>query len=127
MIGGKHGWLGWMVCVALAVWLGFADPAAGTQPVTGEGLIVEKNVEQDVTKGRITLDTGVVLEVTARTKITSAQGKRLTLLELPVAQAAGAGGGIIAASGDAMVRYQGMVRGGRLSAYVIQVMGQIPH
>jgi len=121
MIGGRHGWSGGMACLVLAVGLGFAAPAAAAQVVTGSGLIVEKDVE----KGLLTLHTGVVLVVTARTKIASDRGKRITLAELPVAPVVK--GGLLQASGEAMVRYKGSASAGRVSAYSIQVVGKIPH
>jgi hypothetical protein len=122
MMGGKHGWLGWMACLVLAVLLGMVAPvAAGTRVVTGEGLIVEKNIE----KGLVTLHTGVVLEVTALTKIASAQGKRMTVAELAVASSDLRG--ILPLRGDAMVRYQGRAQAGRVSVYSIRVMGTVPH
>ena len=121
MIGGRHGWSVWMACLVLAVGLGFAVPAAAGQVVTGSGLIVEK----DVARGLLTLNTGVVLVVTVRTKIASERGKRITLAELAVAPVVK--GGLLQASGDAMVRYKGNSSAGRVSAYSIQVLGAIPH
>lgn len=122
MIGVKHGSLAWLTCLVLAVGLGLSAPAAGSPVVTGQGLIVEKNVE----KGLLTLDTGVVLEVTATAKIISAEGKRITLADLAVASALDRGG-MRVAGGDAMVHYKGRSSGGRVSAYSIRVVGRIPH
>ena len=121
MIGGRHGWLAWMACLVLVVGLGFAAPAAAGEVVTGSGLIVEK----DVGKGLLTLNTGIVLVVTARTKIVSDHGTRITFAELSVAPVVK--GGLLQASGDAMVRYKGSASAGRVSAYSIQVIGNIPH
>ena len=122
MTGVKHGSLAWMTCLVLAVWLGFSAPAGAAQGVTGEGLIVEK----DIQKGLLTLKSGVVLQVTPLTKIASAKGKRIALTDLKVAPSM-AGGALVGLSGDAMVQYRGRAHAGHVTAYSIQVMGTVPH
>ncbi len=119
MIGHKRGFPRWMACLALAVSLGLAAPAAAGQVVTGSGLIVEKNIA----KGLLMLHTGVVLEVGVHTKITSAHGKRIMIGDLVVTCS---DGGAVHALDEAMIRYKGTERLGQVSAYSIQVVGKIP-
>ena len=104
-----------LVALALASGSGAADSDA----ISGEGLVLEKNVAQ----GTVTLEGQVVLQVRESTRIVGANGQRITLRELPVARRVS---GLIEASSAAAVRYQGRREGGKNLAEEIHVGVQPP-
>ena len=104
-----------LVVLALA---GVAGAARG-DAIAGEGLVLEKNVAQ----GTVTLEGQIVLQVRDSTRILAANGRRITLLELPVARRVS---GLIEASSNATVRYQGRRVGGENLAEEIRVGVQLP-
>jgi hypothetical protein len=104
-----------LMALALVVSVG----AAATDAIYGEGVVVEKNVAQ----GTVTLEGQIVLEVGESTRIVAANGRRITLAELPVARRVS---GLIEASADATVRYQGRRVGGENLAEEIRVGVQLP-
>jgi hypothetical protein len=93
-----------------------AAPALATSPQMG--LIVEKNLETN----RLTLHTGVVLQVTNATRLLSKAGTRITLGSLKVTEASD---GVVVADPDAMVRYEGRIRRGVVDATMIRIVGLI--
>jgi len=104
-----------LVVLALA---GFAE-AATADAIAGEGLVVEKNVA----RGTVTLSGQIVLEVRESTQILAANGRPITLLELPVARRVS---GLPELSPDATVRYSGRRVGGKNLADQIRVGVQLP-
>lgn len=104
------------LCLIIILSLSGSALAAGV--VTGRGMVVEK----DAAAGLLKLHTGVVLRVSATTRITSAGGSRIGLGDLVIALR---DGGVVA-NGDAMIRYKGYSRGGKVVAYSIRVTGKIP-
>ena len=102
------------VALAIAALLLCEGPASAGGRQTG--FVVGK----DVATGRVTLHTGVVLEVSSATRIVSKSGARMTLGNLAVADAAD---GALVANPQALVRYEGRVRNGRVSASLIRVVG----
>ncbi len=106
----------WMALFAACL-LTWEAPASASSPEMG--LIVEKNLETN----RLTLHTGVVLQVTEATRLLSKAGTRITLDSLKVTEASD---GVVVADPDAMVRYEGRIRGGVVSATMIRVVGLIP-
>ena len=98
--------------------LTLAGPAAA-ETISGEALVLEKNVAQ----GTVTLDGGIVLEVDEGTRIIAASGGLITLLALPVARQVSGG---YEESGDATVRYQARIRGGKKVAEELEVLGRPP-
>jgi hypothetical protein len=93
--------------------------AASTNAISGTGLVVEK----DVAQGTVTLDAGVVLQVSESTRIVSADGVRITLAELPVARL---GGGGLESSPEATIRYEGRLVGSEKVADEIRAGVQVP-
>ena len=91
---------GMLVIGLVALALAGTAGAAATDAIWGEGLVVEK----DVTAGTVTLGGQIVLQVRESTRIVAANGRRITLAELPVARRVS---GLPELSADAMVRYQG--------------------
>ena len=108
-----------VLCAALFIaWLlASATPALGNSAEMG--LIVEKNIETQ----RLTLHTGIVLQVTGATRLISKTGTRITLSAFKVANASD---GVVVADPDAMVRYEGRLRAGVVNATMIRVVGVIP-
>jgi hypothetical protein len=100
-----------LVVLALA---GVVSAAATTEAISGEGLVVGK----DVAKGTVTLGGAIVLQVRESTQIVAADGRRITLAELPVARRVG---GLPELSADATIRYQGRRVGGENLADAIRV------
>ena len=98
--------------------LTLAGPAAA-ETISGEALVLEKNVAQ----GTVTLEGQIVLQVRDSTRIVAANGRRITLRELPVARRVS---GLIEASAEATVRYQGRRVGGENLAEEIRVGVQLP-
>jgi len=93
--------------------------AATADAIAGEGLVLEKNVA----RGTVTLDGQVVLQVRDSTRILAANGRRITLLELPVARRVS---GLPELSADATVRYSGRRVDGKNLADEIRVGVQPP-
>jgi len=104
--------------VAGLLMLTLAGPAAA-ETISGEALVLEK----DVAQGTVTLDGQIVLEVREDTRIVAANGARITLLGLPVARQVDGG---FEESGDATVRYQARMAGGKKVAEEIEVLGRPP-
>ena len=96
-----------------------AAGAATVDAIAGEGLVLEKNVA----KGTVTLDGQIVLEVRDSTQILAANGRRITLLELPVARRVS---GLPELSADATVRYRGRRVDGKNLADEIRLRAQLP-
>jgi hypothetical protein len=88
--------------------------AATAQTVEGQALVLEK----DVAEGTVTLDGGIVLQVDESTRIVSEDGRRILLVQLPVARRHGGG---FVESEEASVRYQARRVGAALLAEEIQV------
>ena len=104
-----------LVVLALAGAVG----AATGEAISGEGLVVEKNLAQ----GTVTLSGQMVLEVRDSTRIVARDGRRITLLELPVARRVS---GLPELSADATIRYQGRRVNGKNLADQIRVGVQPP-
>jgi len=106
--------VGLLAAAALLSWGG----AAAAEARRGEGLIVAKNVREQT----LSLDGGVVLQVTERTRIEAADGRRLGFGDL----VAGAHRGpFVEAVPGATIRYEASSRGhtGPLRAEWIRVGG----
>jgi hypothetical protein len=88
--------------------------AETTESIRGEDLVLEK----DVALGTVTLGGQIVLQVRESTRIVAANGRRITLAELPVARRVS---GLAELSADATVRYQGRRVGGENLADEIRV------
>jgi hypothetical protein len=95
-----------------------ASAPALAQQTSGTGLVKAK----DLKARTATLDGDRILHVTDRTAITGADGGRLTLETLPVAERAGGG---FKASGDASVHFSAFADDGRLLADSIRVLGSL--
>jgi hypothetical protein len=101
----------------IAAGLLLAGPAlAGSKQM---GMIVEKNL----TTKRLTLHTGVVLQVSGATRIVSSRGMRITLANLETADASD---GVVVANPQALVQYEGRIRGGIVDATMVRVVGVLP-
>jgi hypothetical protein len=102
----------------LALILGLAAPSVA---VAGgdSGLVVAK----DLATNRLTLHTGVVLEVGDHTRLLSRHGKRITLNDFELAPVTH---GLVQAYPPAMVSYAGRKRGGVVEATMVRVKGVIP-
>jgi hypothetical protein len=87
---------------------------ATAEAIWGEGLVLEK----DVAHGTVSLGGQIVLQVRESTRIVGANGRRITLADLPVARRVS---GIAELSADATVRYQGRRVGGENLADEIRV------
>ena len=111
--GARTLWLALFVAGALAA----TTPAFGKSP--DMGLIVEK----DFATSRLTLHTGVILEVSGATRLLSQKGTRITFTDLQVTDASD---GVVVMRGEAMVRYEGRMQGGVVDATMVQVVGAIP-
>jgi hypothetical protein len=85
----------------------------------GSGLVVAK----DLAMKRLTLHTGVVLEVGDHTRLLSAHGKRITLADFEIAPRKF---GLVQVYAPAMVSYQGREHSGVVAATMVRVTGQIP-
>lgn len=109
-----------MLVIGLVV-LALAGVAGATaaDTIAGEGLVLEKNVA----RGTVTLDGQIVLQVRDSTQILAANGRRITLLELPVARRVS---GLPELSPDATVRYSGRRVNGKNLADEIRVGVQLP-
>ncbi len=110
---------GMLVIGLMALALAGAAGAAATDAIYGEGLVLEKNLA----RGNVTLEGQIVLQVSDSTRIVAANGRRITLAELPVARRVS---GLIEASSGATVRYQGRRVGGENLADEIRVGVQLP-
>jgi hypothetical protein len=93
--------------------------AAAAETVSGEALVMEK----DVTHGTATLEGGIVLQVSESTRILAADGRLITLAQLPVARRVG---GLAEASLDATVRYEARVVSGEYVAEELRVLSSGP-
>jgi hypothetical protein len=91
-----------------------ADP---TGPVSGAGLVLEKDLAQQT----VLLDGQIELQVTPETRILDARGNPITLETLPVAPRKD---GFVEITGEATVSYQATVEGGKLVARSIKVRGE---
>jgi len=110
---------GMLVIGLMALALAGTAGAAASDAIHGEGLVQEKNVAM----GTVTLEGQIVLQVRDSTRIVAANGRRITLRELPVARRVS---GLIEASAEATVRYQGRRVGGENLAEEIRVGVQLP-
>ncbi len=117
MMSGRHRWIAGIAGGVLAVVLGFAAPSVAT--AGGSGLVVEKNLATN----RLTLHTGVVLEVGDHTRLLSTKGKRITLDDLELAPTKL---GLVQLYAPAMVSYQGREQSGVVAATMVRVKGTIP-
>jgi hypothetical protein len=104
--------------MVLAMLLGLAAPPVALA-ASGTGVIVEK----DLVAKRLTLHTGVVLEVGDHTRLLSAHGKRITLADFEIAPRKF---GLVQVYAPAMVSYQGREHSGVVAATMVRVTGQIP-
>ena len=104
----------------VAAWVALATAALllCAWPASAGGRQMGFVVGKDVATGRVTLHTGVVLEVTSATRIVSKAGARMTLGNLAVADASD---GALVADPQALVRYEGRMHNGRVSASLIRV------
>jgi hypothetical protein len=109
-----------MVVVGLAV-LALTGMAGATTSgaLSGEALVLEKNVAL----GTVTLEGQIVLHVSESTRIIAANGRRITLAELPVARRVSGG---IEESVEATVRYEARLVAGEKVADEIRVGGMPP-
>ena len=98
--------------------LTLAGPVAA-ETISGEALVLEK----DVALGTVTLEGGIVLEVDESTQIVATNGRRITLVGLPVARRVS---GLAEESLGATVRYQARMVGGKKVAEEIEVLGKAP-
>jgi hypothetical protein len=85
----------------------------------GSGLVVAK----DLAMNRLTLHTGVVLEVGDHTRLLSAAGKRITLDDFELAPTTL---GVVQLHGPAMVAYKGREREGVVEVTMVRIKGTIP-
>jgi hypothetical protein len=100
-----------LACTLARVALG--DPSGS---VGGAGLVLEK----DLTRQTVRLDGQIELQVTSNTSILDPEGNPITLAQLPVAPRDGT---LVKGTGEATVRYQARLEGGRLIAETIKVLG----
>ena len=114
----RHGWIGGIASLALTLILGLALPSVAAA-ADGTGLVVEK----DLVMKRLTLHTGVVLEVGDHTRLLSKEGKHITLDDFELAPTTL---GLVQAYAPAMVRYSGRERDGVVEARMVRVKGTIP-
>ena len=95
--------------------LGFALPALA-EDLVGQRVVLEK----DLDRGTLTLDGPLVLQVTADTRITDAEGRALTLADVPSAVRTEIGYEV---RGDESVEYEAVRSRGRNLARSIVVRG----
>lgn len=105
---------GWIWAALIIAGLVLAGPAFGRSDEMG--MIVAKDMQ---TK-RLTLHTGVVLQLSGATRIVSKDGRRITFSALKTTDASD---GLVVADPDALVRYEGRSRGGVVDATTIRVVG----
>lgn len=118
MMRGRHRWISGIAGLALAMLLGLAVPSVA-QAASGTGVIVEK----DLVKHRLTLHTGVVLEVGDHTRLLSVRGKHITLADFEVAPRKF---GLVQVYAPAMVSYAGREHAGVVAATMVRVKGVVP-
>lgn len=98
--------------------LALAGPAVG-ETISGDALALEK----DVAEGTVTLDGGTVLHVRESTRIFSADGGLITLVQLPVAHVFG---GVYEYRTEAAVHFEARQSGGKLIAEEIRAGVEVP-
>ncbi len=121
MMSGRHSrqrWISGIAGLALALMLGLAAPSVALA-ASGTGLVVEKNLAT----GRLTLHTGVVLEVGDHTRLLSVHGKRITLADFELAPKKF---GLVQVYAPAMVSFEGRERSGVVEATMVRVKGTVP-
>ena len=118
MMSGRHRWITGAAGLALAMLLGLAAPSMALAS-SGEGVVVEKNLAT----GRLTLHTGVVIEVGDHTRLLSARGKRITLADFEIAPKKF---GLVQVYAPAMVSYTGRAHSGIVEATMVRVKGIVP-
>ena len=118
MTRSSHRWIPGIAGLVLALILGLGAPSVAVAG-SGSGLVVAK----DLATNRVTLHTGVVLEVGEHTRLLSAKGKRITLDDLELAPTTL---GLVQAYAPAMVSYAGREHEGIVDATMVRVKGQIP-
>jgi hypothetical protein len=118
MMSGRHRSIVGISALVLAMLLGLAVPSVA-QAASGTGVIVEK----DLAMGRLTLHTGVVLEVGDHTRLLSARGRHITLADFEVAPRKF---GLVQVYAPAMVSYAGREHSGVVAATMVRVKGTIP-
>ena len=118
MTSSSHRWIPGSAGLVLALILGLAAPSVA---VAGgdSGLVVAK----DLVTNRLTLHTGVVLEVGDHTRLLSRQGRRITLTDFELAPVKF---GLVQLYAPAMVSYAGRERSGVVAATMVRVKGLIP-
>ena len=118
MMSSRHRWITGIAGGVLALILGLAAPSLALA-AGGSGLVVEKNLATN----RLTLHTGIVLEVGDHTRLLSANGKRITLADFELAPSKF---GLVQLYAPAMVSYAGRERSGVVEATMVRVKGTVP-
>ena len=118
MTSSSQRWIPGIAGLVLALILGLGAPSVAVAG-SGSGLVVEKNLAMN----RLTLHTGVVLEVGDHTRLLSTKGKRITLDDFELAPTKL---GLVQVYAPAMVSYQGRERDGVVEATMVRVKGTIP-
>ena len=118
MMSSRHRWIPGLAGLVLALTLGLAAPSVAVAD-GGSGLVVDKNLATN----RLTLHTGIVLEVGENTRLLSARGELITLDDFELAPVTL---GLAQAYAPAMVSYQGRERRGVVAATMVRVKGLIP-
>ena len=108
---------GFWTALFVAALVACATPVLADVPA--QGLIVEK----DFQASQLTLHTGVILKVSAATRLLSQKGSRITFTDLVATEAEN---GAVLMKPEAMVAYEGRMRGGVVEATMIRVVGMIP-
>ena len=118
MTNSIHRWTPGVVGLVLALILGLGAPSVAVAG-DGKGLIVAK----DLATKRLTLHTGVVLQVGDHTRLLSVSGKRITLDDFELAPTIL---GIVQRHGPAMVTYKGRERDDIVEVTMVRVWGTVP-
>ena len=118
MMSSSQRWIPGIAGLVLALILGLGAPSVAVAG-SGSGLVVAK----DLATKRLTLHTGVVLEVGDHTRLLSASGKRITLDDFELAPTTL---GLVHRYGPAMVRYEGRERDNIVEVTMVRVRGIVP-
>ena len=118
MTSSSQRWIPGIAGLVLALILGLGAPSVAVAE-GGSGLVVAKNLAMN----RLTLHTGVVLEVGDHTRLLSASGQRITLDDFELAPTTL---GIVQRYGPAMVAYQGRERDKIVQVTMVRVTGTVP-